>query len=81
MKNLLWQVSAWLAVACAVSALVYRAYTTGKYVGMTETHTEAIEAHCGYMDNDGWHWRKPVTIMLDPSYKIMDESGKVHDLL
>ncbi len=60
--------------------LVYRAYTTGRYVGMTETHTEAIEAHCGYMDNEGWHWKRPITLILDPSYRILDSNGHAQEL-
>ncbi len=68
-----------LAACVAVIALIRTAYVSGRYVGVVQTRVEAIEHHCGYLDQNGYHWRMPLTV--DPSYYEIDDSGRFRPLM
>ncbi len=69
----------WLCAITAICLLLRVSYTSGRYVGMIETRSQAIEHFCGYVDQNGFHWRKPIAV--DPSYYEIDTSGRYKPLM
>ncbi len=66
-------------IALSISALIRTAYCSGRYVGAVTMMADAIDHHCGYIDPNGFHWRKPLTV--DPSYYEIDDTGRLKPLM